>query len=319
VKQGATNHPKMSELAELIMVRLSEGSLGGAGLPFDTCHSLAVGLCEKLWHYASQYAPAGDIGKLAPSRIAAAIGWDQKDAAFIIEALVKVRLCDRPGDHSTLVVHDWSAHATRQVHGALARARALFCDGRKPNLSAVHSDDRDDIKADYETVKVKKPRSRGRQPRKPATNPPPAPPLADGRQATDSGVVPIPLLNSPVLNLTLTQSGARETRRSALEATPILAEYPKHRQVQRRKAISAVLEALDTLEARGQANAADWLRERVVAFRLSPAGLGQYVPNAPNWFADGRYDDPPEAWKARDDPGKSSGARPYVQTREGAH
>jgi hypothetical protein len=176
MKQGATTHPKIVSLAELILARLSGDSLSGASLSFAMCRSLAVGVCEQLWHYASEYVPAGDIGKLAPARIADAVGWDQKDADFIIEAMVKVRLCDRPGDHSTLVIHDWSAHAQEHVHRALARARALFCDGTRPSLRSMNSDERDAITAAYDAMEVKKPRSRGQKRGKPdvanATHPP---------------------------------------------------------------------------------------------------------------------------------------------------
>lgn len=176
MKQGATTHPKIIGLAELILARLSGDSLSGASLSFAMCRSLAVGVCEQLWHYASEYAPAGDIGKLAPARIADAVGWDTKDAHFIIDAMVQVRLCDRPGAHSTLVIHDWSAHAQEHVHRALARARALFCDGTRPSLRSMNSDERDQITAAYDAMTVKKPRSRGQKRGKPrpdaATNPP---------------------------------------------------------------------------------------------------------------------------------------------------
>lgn len=93
---------------------------------------------------------------------------------------------------------------------------------------------------------------------------------------------------------------------SALDATPILALYPSARQVKRPKAIRAILEALNTLDARGEPDPKAWLSDRVRAFSASPASTGEFVPHADTWFTDARYDDPPEAWQA---PAKQPSAR----------
>lgn len=131
MKNGATTHPKIMDLAEMVMGRLKER---GADLLYCTSQALAAGMCERLWHYASQYVQAGDIGKLSRGRIADAIGWAPDDADWIVEALKKVRLLDQPGDHSTLRIHDWYDHAQDSVHLYLWRERKRFADGRPPKL-----------------------------------------------------------------------------------------------------------------------------------------------------------------------------------------
>jgi hypothetical protein len=201
LKHGATTHPKILNLAESVMTRLSERSL--SALPLPLCHTMAVGICERLWQYASAYVQAGDIGKLTKARIADAVGWPAEDADYIIEAMVNAGgpgrpgLLDRPGDHSTLRIHDWPEHAQDSVHAFLARARLYFCDGSAPHPRALKSVERPAAEAFYKANPTapgtRKPRSRPPKAGKEAGTPPESVHNSErGPSAPDGGVGPQP-------------------------------------------------------------------------------------------------------------------------------
>jgi hypothetical protein len=117
----------------------------------------AVGLLESLWHFTSEYAKQGDIGRFSDEQIAAAIDW-QGDSAQLVRALVETHWCDEcttstlmcaPNAHESapctqcrLRVHDWAQHCDDGVHTVLARAGLLFADGTEPNLRRLSLSDR---------------------------------------------------------------------------------------------------------------------------------------------------------------------------------
>lgn len=103
MKRGGPNHPKVFALAELLKCR----------------RPTAVGYLEMLFHFTSQYAPEGDVGRYSIKRIAAALDWPGK-SQILIDALVTSGWLDL---HPALglVVHDWNEHADRTTLQRLAR------------------------------------------------------------------------------------------------------------------------------------------------------------------------------------------------------
>lgn len=103
VKRGTPTHPKTYELASILGVR----------------HVTVLGHLELLFHFTSQYAPEGNIGRYSDKRIAAALEWPGKPEK-LIEALVATGWLDTCAD-ARIVVHDWSDHADRTTLQRLAR------------------------------------------------------------------------------------------------------------------------------------------------------------------------------------------------------
>jgi hypothetical protein len=159
MKSGAPDHHKMRDLAEAL------------GVP--TAH--AVGLMECFWRWVRTYAKPGDIGSVAPKRIAEGAKWDQ-DPEIFIAALVRARFLDKRRGKVQLV-HDWWDHAEDSVHMALARERKLFACGRIPKLTRFSKTDREEILAEYESVHTKAHKSTRRVPPQGGECSLPSPPL----------------------------------------------------------------------------------------------------------------------------------------------
>lgn len=161
MKSGAPNHPKFHDLAERVHALLSGRSLGAAAMPFEMAHTLTVGLMERLWQFTEEYAPAGDVGRFSPARIANAIGWPTDMADAFLKAALEVRLLDRRED-GVLLIHGWSDHANNFVHASLARRTQLFADGARPKMKHLNSQERADAEKAYERLEreTAKPRNR---------------------------------------------------------------------------------------------------------------------------------------------------------------
>src|SRR5262245_13145276 len=97
LKRGTTNHPKTLALA--------------AELGVDRC--VAVGILEGLFHFASQYARRGDVGRYPDGAIASGCG-TSLDGGAVVKALLASRWLDTCGCHR-LRVHDWPEHADQGV------------------------------------------------------------------------------------------------------------------------------------------------------------------------------------------------------------
>lgn len=97
VKRGGPSHPKTLDLA--------------AYLGLDRWG--AVGILETLFHWASQYARRGDIGKHSAKAIAIGIGWTG-DHERLIEGLLMSGWLDKCECHK-LRIHDWPEHADQSV------------------------------------------------------------------------------------------------------------------------------------------------------------------------------------------------------------
>ena len=88
MKRGATEHPKMADLARRLNVPIY----------------VAVGVMECLWHWTAKYAPAGDVGKWGLAGIAKGVNWDGP-ADGLVEALVASRFVDEHPEHGFVILH----------------------------------------------------------------------------------------------------------------------------------------------------------------------------------------------------------------------
>ena len=111
MKRGTPRHPKVYDLLQCLE------------LPVKS-HPLVIGYLELLWHFTSEFAPQGDIGKYSDSRIEGAMGWTGKPGR-LVKALTTTRWCDESA-LCRLVVHDWHDHADDSVKKKLDRAHLPF-------------------------------------------------------------------------------------------------------------------------------------------------------------------------------------------------
>ena len=79
-----------------------------------------VGLLELLWIATQKNSPRGDIGRFDDEAIAVELDWAGCPAE-LIKALVETGWLDADPIHR-LLVHGWSEHAPRYIHGIMARA-----------------------------------------------------------------------------------------------------------------------------------------------------------------------------------------------------
>ncbi len=135
MKKGTPNHPKTKDLAR----RLKIERFG------------AVGILDMLWLFAQEYAPAGDIGKFSDEYLADEVGWPQRRASVLIEALVDSGWLDRNSEHR-LIIHDWADHCEDSVHKKLARSFQLFADGSIPKYGRLSGEERAHAEAHYASL-----------------------------------------------------------------------------------------------------------------------------------------------------------------------
>jgi hypothetical protein len=108
MKRGTPRHPKVAHLRQLLKIGLAP----------------AVGYLELLWHFTSEFAPQGDVGRFADERIEAALHW-QGRAGRLVSAMVESGWLDHhPG--CRLCVHDWGDHCDDAVRKRLSRAGLYF-------------------------------------------------------------------------------------------------------------------------------------------------------------------------------------------------
>ena len=125
MKRAAPNHPKMKTLAAALGIPLAH----------------ANGIMERLWHWAAQFSPQGDIGRWSNETIAEELTWDVKDANHIVGALITSNWCD-PHDTHRIVLHDWYEHAEDSIHMYLARKGLLFATGEVPRMNRLSEKER---------------------------------------------------------------------------------------------------------------------------------------------------------------------------------
>lgn len=108
MKFGTLRNPKFLRLAR----RLGCGK------------AAAAGHLEALWHFATEQAPAGDVGRWLDDDIAEGCFWEGEPAEFV-GALIDAGWLDRCAQHR-LVVHDWADHASEMLRKRNARAGITF-------------------------------------------------------------------------------------------------------------------------------------------------------------------------------------------------
>lgn len=108
MKRGGPEHPKVHALASLL------------GKP----KYAAVGILESLWHFAQEYAQAGDIGRYSDDAIARWVCWDDA-STVLVDALVEAGWLDKCDCHR-LRIHDWPQHADQTVQRVLANKHQSF-------------------------------------------------------------------------------------------------------------------------------------------------------------------------------------------------
>ena len=122
MKRGGPRHPKMSRLAAALHIE----------------HYSAIGIVEALWHFTSDFAPQGDIGRFDDSDIARGVYWNG-DSGALIEALVDCRFLDAVETPSRLLVHGWGEHCDEAVRKKLVRAKlSSSCDYKRVETPSRH-------------------------------------------------------------------------------------------------------------------------------------------------------------------------------------
>ena len=111
MKRNTPRHPKVFDLLQYL------------GLP-QRSRPLVLGYLELLWHFTSEFAPQGDIGRYSDDRIEAAMDW-HGHRGKLVEALTNAGWCDK-SSRCRLVVHDWHVHAEDSVKKRLARSELPF-------------------------------------------------------------------------------------------------------------------------------------------------------------------------------------------------
>lgn len=127
MKRGTPDHPKTIMLTialeKIYTAHRKKSSFGG--------RAEAVGILETLWHWCSQYAIQGDIGKWPDDVIAQGIGWTFSGNE-LISALIDARWIDRAPHPFRLVIHDVRDHATNIWRQNLQDAGLTWWDGSSP-------------------------------------------------------------------------------------------------------------------------------------------------------------------------------------------
>jgi len=84
----------------------------------------AVGIMEMLWHFTSEYAPRGDIGRFSDEDIAEALCWSG-DVQTLMKTLLNTKWLDLTID-GLYIVHDWSDHCDDSTRRKLKRRNLTF-------------------------------------------------------------------------------------------------------------------------------------------------------------------------------------------------
>lgn len=105
-----------------------------------------------LWHWAAQFATAGDVGRYTDAAIEDACSWDGEPGALVAALTApRSRFLDPVDGPARLVVHDWHQHADGGVHKALARSCRRFATGQIPNLGGLTADEKARAVAAFDT------------------------------------------------------------------------------------------------------------------------------------------------------------------------
>lgn len=108
MKRGTPEHPKTIDLANRLNVP----------------RYVAVGILESLWHFTSEFAPQGNIGKFTDAAIAGHIHWE-KTCKELVTSLIEAKWVDKCAKHR-LIIHDWNEHADQTVKRWLEKRGLQF-------------------------------------------------------------------------------------------------------------------------------------------------------------------------------------------------
>lgn len=98
------------------LVRMIRGQFPSLPISHET---VAIGILERLWHFAINSAKRGDIGQHDDELIAEACGWFD-EPSVLIEMLLTSGWIDTDDTHR-LVIHDWDQHAPSFVKRNIER------------------------------------------------------------------------------------------------------------------------------------------------------------------------------------------------------
>jgi len=274
MKRGTPEHPKMIDLAEAVLGHLEQA---GIALPFDLCQNIACGIMERLWHFTARYANDGDIGDIAPRRVAQGVGWPY-DAQLLIEILKKTRWLDvNEKKPLQLLIHDWPQHSDEGADRWLADNNLKYANGMRPR---------------------NKPRQNSRGKR--GTNATPtrqrqdAPRLSESESESGSYSESKSDVDSPN-GESIPSKSPKGTYPKSFEA--FWALYPL--KVGKEAALRAWTRAGERLRKSGFSSqeAVGRMFLAVEEFARSPVGRGDFCPHPSVWLNQGRYDDDRSAWQ----------------------
>jgi hypothetical protein len=132
MKRGTCNHPKAKDLARRLNI----------GRP------QAIGTLAMLWSWASEFTPAGDIGRYSDDMIADEVCWGGT-ASELVRALLDAGWIE-PDAEFRLRIHDWPDHCEDTIHARLARAHQRFADGSVPKLTKLGEKERKEAEEFYQ-------------------------------------------------------------------------------------------------------------------------------------------------------------------------
>jgi hypothetical protein len=142
MKTGTPDHPKARALRRRLARLLSEQHGLDRPVADALALPLAAGFLELLWHFTAARAPRGDVGRFRDADIAEAVGWPWDPAELVAAMSDPEAAWLDPSRRHRLVVHDWSKHAERGVHVALARRGECFADGKPPDVTRLSKEER---------------------------------------------------------------------------------------------------------------------------------------------------------------------------------
>ena len=109
--QAVGDHPKTLRLAELLFAGI---------VPADVADLAAIGLLHRLWWWALDYAPDGNLTRYSDVQVARGCRWNG-EAILLVGALIDAGFL-----HGDRTLHDW-----REYGGKLAERRALDAERKR--------------------------------------------------------------------------------------------------------------------------------------------------------------------------------------------
>ena len=93
-----------------------------------------------LWSWASEFTPAGDIGRYPDETIAEEVCW-LGSPSELLRALLAAGWI-QADSACRYRIHDWPDHCEDTIHARLARSHQRFADGSIPKLTKLSADEK---------------------------------------------------------------------------------------------------------------------------------------------------------------------------------